>query len=403
MSVTDWILNKLADRLGVAPPSPGEAISPHIRFEQPWPQWLLVFTVVGALALVAWLYRNEGRASTLSKFVLATLRITLVLMAVFMLSEAVLSVERTGLPNLTIMVDDSASEAIADQYEKPQERQALQELADSASTAGDRTPAIGAAEKAPAGTMGTAGAAEGGVTRLAVAKGLILKDRARLLRELRGQYRVRIYRVSTSAQPLTEVDRPSDLEPAVAKVRSLEAAGTQTRLGDGVRQVLTELRGAPPSAIVLFTDGQTTEGESLSKAAEVASRKGVPLYTIGLGSPEPAHDLELTELLVDDVVFVDDAVRFQAKLSARGFQGQKLVVRLKERGAGSDDPKKERELETKEVERAPRRATRARRIGPPSQDNRRAAPSSSRSSPVPASSRLTTTGLNGSSRSGRKR
>ena len=40
--------------------------------------------------------------------------------------------------------------------------------------------------------------------------------------------------------------------------------------------MLTELRGAPPSAIVFLTDGQTTEGESLSKAAELAARKGVP-------------------------------------------------------------------------------------------------------------------------------
>ena len=39
--MTDWILHNLADRLGVAPPEPGEAINPHIRFEQPWPQWLL--------------------------------------------------------------------------------------------------------------------------------------------------------------------------------------------------------------------------------------------------------------------------------------------------------------------------------------------------------------------------
>jgi len=74
-------------------------------------------------------------------------------------------------------------------------------------------------------------------------------------------------------------------------------------------------------------------------ASELAARKGVPLYTIGLGSPDPARDLELTELLVDDVVFVDDAVRFQVKLSARGFQGQKLKVQLKEREPGSNDPK----------------------------------------------------------------
>jgi hypothetical protein len=344
LSVTDWILRKLADGLGAAPASPGEEIKPYIRFEQPWPQWLLVFTAVGALVLIAWLYRHEGRASTFSKIVLAGLRMMLVLLAIFMLSEAVLSVGRQGLPNLTIMVDDSASESIVDQYAKPEERDALQALAGSAVAATDR-PSPGEASQALVGPDG--------VTRLSIAKGLILKDRARLLRELRGKYRVRIYRVSNSAQPLSEVDRPGDLEPAAAKVRALEAAGTQTRLGDGVRQVLTELRGAPPSAIVLFTDGQTTEGEPLSKAAELATRKGVPLYTVGIGSPEPARDLELSELLVDDVVFVDDAVRFQAKLSARGFPGEKVVVRLKEREPGSSDPKSDKEIETKEVD-APR-------------------------------------------------
>ena len=118
--MTDWILHKLADRLGVAPPQAGEAITPHIRFEQPWPQWLLVFTALGSAALIIWLYRREGKASPGSKMLLAGVRITLVLLAMFMLSEAVLSVERTGLPYLTILVDDSASERIADQYEKPE-------------------------------------------------------------------------------------------------------------------------------------------------------------------------------------------------------------------------------------------------------------------------------------------
>ena len=64
----------------------------------------------------------------------------------------------------------------------------------------------------------------------------------------------------------------------------------------------------------------------------------MPLFVIGLGSAEPARDIELTELLVDDVVFVDDAVRFQAKLSARGFAGEKAVVRLKEKDPDSKDP-----------------------------------------------------------------
>ncbi len=349
--MTDWILQKLADQLGVAPARAGEAISPHIRYEQPWAQWILVFIVLGGAGLIVWIYQREGRASVASKVVLATLRIMLLLLAVFMLSEAVLSVERTGLPYLTILVDDSASEQIADQYEKPEVRTALSDLARSINP----QPAAGAIQKPAAGPDGTpeSGDGEGRTTRLAIAKGLILKDDARLIRELQKQYKVRIYGVSNSARLVADVDKASALGPAVESLRSLEAGGTQTRLGDGVRQVLTELRGAPPSAIVLLSDGQTTEGEPLSKAADLAARKGVPLYTIGLGSSEPARDLELTELLVDDVVFVDDAVRFQAKLSAHGFQGQKITVRLKERDPGNDDPKSDRILETKEVD-APR-------------------------------------------------
>jgi hypothetical protein len=330
LNVNDWIdsiLHRLADRLGVAPPQAGEAINPRIRLEQPWSQWLLVFTVLGSAALIIWLYRREGKASFASKMLLATVRITLVLLAIFMLSEAVLSVQRTGLPYLTILIDDSASQRIVDQYEKPEVKAALDLLA--------------------------APVENGQSTRLNIAKGLILKDRAKLIRELEKQHKVRFYRVSKAAQLLTEVDRPEEVEGAVKKLRAIEAEGTQSRLGDGVRHVLTELRGAPPSAIVLFSDGQTTEGESLSKVSELASKKGVPLFTVGLGSAEPARDIELTELLVDDVVFVDDAVRFQAKLLARGLAGEKVTVRLKELDSANGSPGAAKEVASREVDAPP--------------------------------------------------
>jgi hypothetical protein len=335
--VTDRFLHFLADRLGVAPPQPGEAINPRIRLEQPWSQTLLVFTALLSIALIVWLYRNEGKASVAAKVTLAALRISLVLLAMFMLSEAVLSVERTGLPYLTILIDDSASQRIADQYEKPEVKTALDQLAAAAQPEAKR-----AGSSAAPPVLDQA-------NRLEIAKGLVLKDQARLLRELEKEHKVRLYLVSAAARLLTEVDRPADVPKAIELVRAVEPVGSQSRLGDGVRHVLTELRGAPPSAIVLFTDGQTTEGEPLAKAAELATRKGVPLFTIGLGSAEPARDIELTELLVDDVVFVDDAVRFQAKLLARGFQGENVTVRLKELESVSRDPKAARELESTEV------------------------------------------------------
>ncbi len=242
---------------------------------------------------------------------LAALRFTLVLLALFMLSEAVLSVERTGLPYFVVLVDDSASEKVVDQYENPKVKAAAEELA----------RASGRPE----------------VDRFAVASGFLRRENGKVLRELQKQNKVRIYLSGTTTRQLAEIDRPEDLEPALARLKDVDPSQGQTKLGNSVRDVLTELRGAPPSAFLMLTDGQTTEGEPLTKAAELAARKGVPLYPIGLGSAEPARDLELTELLVDDVVFVDDLVRFQAKLLARGFAGQEVTVRLRERPAGSAD------------------------------------------------------------------
>ncbi|MFO0891049.1 MAG: VWA domain-containing protein [Isosphaeraceae bacterium] len=335
----DWLLHRLADALNVPPPQAGEAMSPRIRLDQPWPQWLLIAVVVGGSALIVWLYRREGRASAFYKALLSGIRICLLLLLVFMISEAALSVERTGLPYLSVLLDDSASQQIADQYERPETAAALRALAAGVVPAGAAPSAAGPDPATPTQT-----------TRLEIAKALVLKDDARMIRELRKEHRVRFYLVSNSARLLAEVDRPEEIAPAVAKLRAVEATGGQTRLGDGTRQVLTELRGAPPSAIVLLSDGQTTEGEPLSKAAELAARKGVPLFTVGLGSSEPARDLELTELLVDDVVFRDDAVRFQAKLLAKGFPGQKVKIRLKEKDPGNPDPSAARELESTEVE-----------------------------------------------------
>jgi hypothetical protein len=343
--VKDWILQALADALSVPPPQAGEALAPRIRFDQPWPQWLLLAVVLGGSCLFIWLYRREGKASTFYKSLLAAIRICLLLLLVFMISEAVLSVERTGLPYLTVMIDDSASQEIADQYEHPEARIALTALAGRAT---DPPPAALGKGADPQVLPADSSVAE--PARIEISKGLILKDNARLLRELQKQHRVRLYLVSNSARLLAEVGRPGEIAETSRKLRAAQAKGSQSRLGDATRQVLTELRGAPPAAIVLLTDGQTTEGEPLSKASELSARKGVPLFTIGVGSAEPARDLELTELMVDDIVFVDDVVRFQAKLLSRGFQGQKVTLRLKEKDGANPDPKAARELQSIDVE-----------------------------------------------------
>ena len=318
----DWLLRRLADKLGVAPAQAGEAITPSLQFEQPWSQWSLALVLLVTIPLIIWLYRREGSASMGYKMMLAGMRILLVLLAIFMLSEAVLSVERTGLPYFVVMADDSASSSVVDQFADPKAKSAAEALAKDA------------------------GASETRADRLNVAKGILLRDEAALIRALEDQHKVKVYAVSDAAEPVAEVDKTEEVEAAVAAIQKIEAKGAQTRLGRSTIQVLTELRGVPPTAILLMTDGQNTDGEPLAKAADLAKQKGVPLFTVGLGDPEPPKDLELTDMLVDEVVFVDDIVRFEAKLQSKGYAGEPVTLRLKRIMPGATQPE---EIETKQV------------------------------------------------------
>jgi hypothetical protein len=58
----------------------------------------------------------------------------------------------------------------------------------------------------------------------------------------------------------------------------------------------------------------------------------VPLFFIGVGNEHATPGLKLSDLLVDDVVFVDDLVTFECRLTAVGLQGRKLNVLLSEKG-----------------------------------------------------------------------
>jgi hypothetical protein len=287
--------------LGVEAAGPGQGTTWTLENTWSWAPWATLLFAMFAVAWVAFFYVREGSAaSRAARVFLGLLRLSLLAIVVFMIAEFTLSLRRTGLPTIAVLVDDSASMGIEDRYDSKQ----LQSIA-------ARRIASAGFESAD---------------RLNLAKTVLLPKGTNLLEAVQRDYRLKLYFVSSAAR--AEEGSLAELRKGVSE---LSPRGESSRLGAGVRSVLRDLRGSPPAAIVLLSDGVNTEGESLSDAARFARQKGVPMFTVGLGSEDPLRDLELTDLLVDEVVFVDDVVNFEYKLTGRGLAGKTVEVVLREK------------------------------------------------------------------------
>jgi hypothetical protein len=271
----------------------------------PWPAWAFwLLLIIGVGFVVAVYYRERETAGRFGKTLLATCRVLILFVLGWMLLGWTWQQHRTDLPDLILLVDDSGSMGLIDEIEDATRRATLVA----------RLKSLKLEEQ----------------SRLNITKAVLLENKETLLRELAGRYRLKVMRVSSPARA-TEDDKATPAE----FVRSLEAKAPASRLGDSIREVLELQRGRPTAAIIMFTDGATTEGASLADAATVARRKSVPLYFVGLGNERPSIDLQLADLLADEAVFLGDAINFEFRLASRGYTGPAKLKLFRE---GSTEP-----------------------------------------------------------------
>lgn len=314
----DSFRSRVEATLGIPPPAPGEGshwrldFSPYLWSSLNDP-WLACLAALALGVLVIGAYVREGKTAPRGyRFMLAGLRMGFVLLALaVLLPQLRLWFERRGWPDVAILIDDSRSMSVSDNYQEPQLREAAEHL--------------GALAGLPA------------PNRLELAKTLIA-GKPDLLRQLLTQRKVKVhvYHCSGAASRLAGLTDGTNLEQHAAlaeAVRELRAEGEASQLGTALRQVLNDFRGSSLSAILMFTDGVTTEGDDLLKGAHYARQSGVPLFFIGVGDAHEIRDLQLHDLQVEDSVYVNDRVIFEARLSAYGYTDLTVPVTLKEKGA----------------------------------------------------------------------
>jgi hypothetical protein len=304
--------------LDISPPPPGEGTHWRLEFlpyfwSAAADPWLAGTAALASAGMVILIYLKEGQTVRPTyKLFLAGLRICFILMtlAVF-LPQIRLWFERQGWPDIAIIIDDSKSMGAFDNYRNPRVAEAAERLANIANLT---TP-----------------------DRLQLAQALVTQGSPNWFETLLNnrQVKVHIYHCSGKAQRILDLTDSEDSEQqdvAVTAIRDLKAEGESSQLGAAVRQVLNDFRGSSLSAVIMLTDGVTTDGEDLPQVSKYASQMGIPLYFVGLGDSHDLRDLYLHDLQVEDTVYVNDRIVFEARLTGQGYTDKTVNVTLKEKG-----------------------------------------------------------------------
>lgn len=383
--------------LGIPPPAPGEGTRWALEFSpyfldaasDVWAGGAVALATAGLL-FVTYLYEGPT-ISVVYKVLLGGLRLFLVLLTLtVLLPQLQLTFERQGWPDVVVLVDDSLSMGETDHYQDERVRQAVEKLGERVrGQLKEQLP--GKIESLKRRLAEQPKRLEPGQTdrkqqqdqwreqltlletqlaqidspgwrptRLQLAQSLLQNPALDWPQTLLNQRRMKVhfYHLDGAGRAIkmtsksgldadiTDPGEPEQLSQAEEAVALLEPQANESRLGTAVRQVLDYFRGASVASVIVLSDGVTTREETLAQVSEYASQKGVPLFFVGIGDDHELRDLKLHDLQVEDTVYVNDRVVFEARLTGRGYRNLTVPVLLKERDKDGTEKELAREMVT---------------------------------------------------------
>lgn len=209
--------------------------------------WLFFPLAIAATAFVVWGYRRTVPETGLSwRIILASLRGSALVLLILLLfkPEVVLERRMSRLPELAMLIDQSASMGVTDK-------------------SGDRINEL---------------------------KKLLDSER---LEKLESACRLRFFHFSDT---LREIPRWT--------VDSLDYTGTSTDIAQALSRV-GNIIDSRKGALLLITDGAYNHGENPVRFAE---RSLAPVFTIGIGDSIPSADLSIEAIKVSPLVYLGDEV-----------------------------------------------------------------------------------------------
>ena len=301
--------------LGIRRSGCGVSVAGDSRLElSALPSGVLVLAIIaGALALAYlfwWLNRRErSELSWQKRAILTALRLTVITALAVMLVEPVLVTTQTEIveSHLPIIIDDSESMRFSDPY--TDESKAAQVAAGlKIKSEGNRSPVDKLRETPRLDLV---------KSTLGPNLGPLGKGREVFLYDLES---------GTRTSGATRTRKLDDLKPN----RGVSP------LGDALRDVMALHRGRPVAGVVLVTDGRSNAGEDPLRAAEAATRRGIPVYLVAAGADEGPRNVRLADLEASPVVFARDPMTIGVIVEARGLKDAEGTITLEQRVNNGD-------------------------------------------------------------------
>ena len=313
--------------VGRDPQRAGELKLQWANFPESWGVFVLIAVIAAVVFGVFWLYRREIQTCPPTvKWVLAGLRLAVLLLLIAMFLKPSIFYQQVSelKPNIVFLRDNSLSLARGDKYRDKQQSKRL------ATLTGLPQEQI----------------AEGDTKRSELVNKAISKhpEWVEAIRE-KGSIRVTDFADGTeqvAVIPATESDNTttgkpsdptddldetsasndpnaadkeatSDQDPLAAQTfPPLIADGLGTNVWQALRESLED--SSRLSSIVLLSEGQHNGDEDPIELAERAASLGIPIYTIGVGDPNPPKNLSISEIYVRNKAYPNEPFEIEAVL-----------------------------------------------------------------------------------------
>ena len=324
-SMLNWLVGERPDRTG----------TPAIQWANLPESWgvFVLIAIVGLLCYgVFWLYRREIKTCPMPvKLLMAGIRLFVLLLLVVLFLKPSLYFQKVDevRPPIEFLRDASLSLARGDLYRNNEQVKLLSSLTG----------------------LDADGIDAGSVSRSDLLNQAFEKH-PELLEQMRLKGPVHVVDFADGSTPYElipslkqeELDRKSeskdedaDASPVAggsetqstldAKMPELVASGAATDIWQALKNVLDGT--TTPSSIILVSEGQHNGGSDPLEMADKAAALDIPIYTVGVGDPNPPKNVAVKEVYVRDKAYPDEPFEIEAVVQTSRKNETNLPGRLK--------------------------------------------------------------------------